>query len=642
MIIEYSFQVFVFALLFLITSTFIKINISKNSQYFNIFLKLVLVLTLCMSFFALTITFGKTIFTIAILALIFTLKSRIVSFTIPNFKKAIAENLLPLILIFPIICIQFIFNYDFHLKKPFVVSDDIYLYATIGNHMLYYGQENTSAFLSFFYKNDFSGIQPYHYFEIWLNAFVSFINQKSHVYNLIFISYSILLWILLLGYIALCEKLKFKKKYFIFIIPILIFVGPIYLNSYSFFFSDGNFFNSAVFTITGFVKQTLPLSFYGQKHLPIYIFSILLINSYLISNTRLIFFSIAMLCVSSIGVFPGMVFLSFYLLMTNRKIRQFYAFKAISILILFIVILKIFEIGVSEEINHKTSYATYCLKYLNWKGEILYILEKLFFPLFWFSILYLPYIIVFYSLNKLKNNHLFICLLITYLGGAFFTLTIYGINSDQFLTNLLPIFNVCVVYFILKSIKIYYLENSNNKLIIAGLFSIIFIVNNVYWLTNFHFIDEFKMQHKNHYSIQSQNKLLNELKNNNTTFAYLLNDSLNENVHPAQYHPFFPAKFIMDKNYFNFVNINYPYIKFKSSSVSNAYSPRNQMKYFIKRNKLQNMKFDSIQLVFLKSFKINWILCSEKTKLPKLLENYSNLKIYDFKSKETYYRLKFQ
>ena len=642
MLIEYSFQVFAFALLFLITSTFIKINRPKNSQYFNIFLKLVLVITLYVSFFALTITFGRTIFIIAILALIFTLKQKLISFTIPNFKKGISENLLPLILVFPVLLVQFILNYDFYYKNPYVVSDDIYLYATIGNQMLSYGQENTSAFLSYFYKNDFSGIQPYHYFEIWLNAFVSFINQKSHVYNLIFISYTLLLWILLLGYLALCEKFKIHKKIYIIIMPILLFIGPIYLNTYSTLFNDGNLFNSAVFTITGFVKQTLPLSFYGQKHLPIYIFSILLINSYLISNTRLIFFSITMLCVASIGVFPGMVFLSFYILVTNKKIRQLYTFKSISVLILFVVILKIFEIGVAHEINYKTSYVTYFLKYLNWKGEILFMLEKLFFPLFWFSVLYFPFIIVFYKLKKVKPSSFFIYLLIIYLGGTLFTLTIYGINSDQFLTNLLPIFNVCVVFFTLKSFKIYFLENSKKQLIIIGLFSIIFTINNVYWLFNFHFIDEFKMQHIDKYSNQSQRKLLNELKNNNTTFAYLLNDSLNQNVHPAQYHPFFPAKFIMDKNYFNFVNINYPFIKFKSSSVSNAYSPRNQMKYYIEKNKLQNMKFDSIQLCFLKSYRINWVLCTEKTKFPKLLERYTNLKIYDSKSKETYYRLKFQ
>lgn len=143
MLIEYSFQVFAFALLFLITSTFIKINRSKNSQYFNIFLKLILVVTLYISFFALTITFGKTIFIIAILALIFTLKQKLISFTIPNFKKSISENLLPLILIFPVLLVQFTLNYDFYYKNPYVVSDDIYLYATIGNQMLSYGQENT-------------------------------------------------------------------------------------------------------------------------------------------------------------------------------------------------------------------------------------------------------------------------------------------------------------------------------------------------------------------------------------------------------------------------------------------------------------------------------------------------------------------
>ena len=61
--------------------------------------------------------------------------------------------------------------------------------------------------------------------------------------------------------LALIEHFKLLKYRYLLLI-VCIFVGPLYLGVYENLFNDGNFFDSAVFSIPGFVNQPFVYSYF--------------------------------------------------------------------------------------------------------------------------------------------------------------------------------------------------------------------------------------------------------------------------------------------------------------------------------------------------------------------------------------------
>ena len=620
-------------------ASFLEFKSLVTNKTAHFFLSSIVTTTIVLSTVAIFSCKAKTIFLIFPITLIYLIFTKSISINFNSYKNQVLSNIKYLVLIFPILGFQLFLNFNFNLKSPYLVSDDIYLYAGISKQMLEFGQENTSAYLYGLYPTLFNGVQPYHYFELWLNNFFNLIN-KNAVNNLIFVTYPVLLWVLSIGFLAILEHFKIKK-YKLLILLLLFFVGPIYDYFYHVIFNDGNFFNSVIFTVNGFVKQTLPFSYYGQKHLPIYIFSVAIILNFLKNQLHLALFSIIGACISSIGVFPGLFSSTFiFFILSNEKQKKYkpFIFTFIS-LILLLVISKIFQIGVTDEITYKTSYLKFFLKDLNLKGEILRAIQKIFFPFIWFGILYFPYLLFFkyrQIIPFIKKNYLSLTfVLIAFLSSTFLTIFLYGINSDQFVTNLIPFLNVILITLLIKKLSNIQEKAKLSLIFITGL-SIISSYN-VYETIKFHFIPKFKSTLNETYSIEAQRKTLNAFKKTNPKFiAYLISKEDEIKFHPIHYHPYMPGKFIMNENYFNLVNINYPYREFKFSSSSDVFSPRNQLKYFISKEKLENKSFDSIQYFFLKKYKIKWLFCKNESMIPKIFKDKIKLKIEDKKTNEKY------
>lgn len=632
----YITSLFIYSLIILFLSSFVSIKSLNHKFYTNLFFGLSITTILTTALFAIYFTKGKTIFILIpiIVLYLFINKTCKLDFSFKNFKKKL--NLIVVLLI--ILLFQAIFNYDFLKQIPYNISDDIYDYASNSYQLIKYGNENRSPLLSDMYPSLFSGIQPYHFFEIWLNGIFFKFNNGSVVYNLIYVTYPFMLWILTLGYLAIIEYTGFNKQKSI-IILLLFFIGPVYFNIYSLIFNDGNFLDSSVFTVVGFVKQTLPFSYFGQKHLPIYVVTCGLILSYLNINFRLLFSFTLFTIISSIGLFPGFVFASL-LLFRKKKIRKHLLFPVV-IGCIYLLIFKFFGFSISKEIALKTNYSNHLFLHLNWKGEFIRVIEKIIFPFIWYSILYLPFLVLlFFGKNqnqKIINKYVLFYILLTYFGGVITTIFLYGINSDQFSTNLLPFYNLILIVGILNMFK--KINPTFKKPVF--IFCISFIIFNMYSLFNFQFIKEFKGTNNEKYDEKTQILTYNYISqtSKNKRVAYILSDKIVKNTHPVFHYAYYPAKFLMEKNIIDYVNINYPYYKYKFNSSSNVFSPENQLKYFIEENKLPDTTLFTIQKEFLKKYKINWILCSKDVVLPEEISIAVVRHINDPISKENYYNI---
>jgi hypothetical protein len=262
------------AVIFFGISLFYKLPSIVNTA-FHFFLQQVISLTLFLSVFAIMITGGKTIFIVFIPLFLILLQQKFILFSLPSIEKI--KNKIPyLLIILPIGVIQFLLQYDLSTLTPYLPSDDILLYGSFANGLVQFGNENKYEALSQLYPHLFSGMAPYHYYEIWFTSLIGFITGKSYAMVIQMVVYPYLIWLFILGIISAFEHFNksLQKKHYIFSI-LLLFIGPVYFSTYETIFHDGDFFPSTVFTISGFVKQTLAFSYYGQKHLPVYIFALL-------------------------------------------------------------------------------------------------------------------------------------------------------------------------------------------------------------------------------------------------------------------------------------------------------------------------------------------------------------------------------
>lgn len=608
-------------------------------------LKLLYFLTTLISFFAIYQTRGKTIFILYPLILGYLIYLRFIKIKLNISLKSVLIQSKLLLYLIPIYFFQFLLHYDFSKGALYLISDDIYDYAATSYQLVHYGIENRTSILAEFYPKLFNGVQPYHYFELWLNGLVTTLFGGSYVYNLLFVTYPLLLWLYVLVLLSLIEHFKLFKYRYVLLFT-CIFVGPLYIGVYQSILNDGNFFDSAVFSIPGFVKQTFVYSYFGQKHLPVYIFSGLFVLGILKTDYRLLFFAFTSLLIASVGVFPGVfsaVFIGFLLLIKRNKkyVRLFVPF--ILFVIIYLAFFAFFGFGVSKEVSTKTSYFNYFLERLNWKGEVFRIVQKLLFPICWFFILYLSYFLIIkifrISLSKRVVSLVYICLF-SYLGGALLTLLLYGLNSDQFITNLLPFYNVVLITVLLYGIRsiLVTFQKKAFYLFITLLFC--FSMVNSYQVFSFHFQSGLKRINNEKYSEHTQKQLLFSLKKHAPIYiAYLFSDSLVKKYHPVLQNPYFPAKYCMDNNYFQYLNINFPYYTYPFSSSSNVFCPKNQMKYYFEENPSNQRNFDSIQFRFLKENQVNWVFCTQGATFPSRIAPYVKETIFDPTSKEKYYRI---
>ena len=613
---------------------------SIKDPVFHFFIQQVSTLTIVISLFATIITGGRTIFILLLPIYLFFIHKKNIIFVIPK-KEGVIQNLRFILLLIPILFIQIILNVDIFSLTPYLPSDDVLLYSGFSNGLIEYGNENKYETLNLLYPNLFSGISPYHFYEIWFTSLVGFITGKGYAFLYLFVVSPYLVWLFVLGILSAFEHFNSKLRFKHYVISLLLlFVGPVYLTIYETLFHDGDFFSSTVFTIAGFVKQTLSFSYYGQKHLPVYIFSILSLLFLLKQKYSLSIVTGLVVTICSFGTLPGL-FGGFGLLFLSQKLirtkKNFLILLIISIGILGFI--SIFKLGINTEISERTFYTNDFLKYLNLKGELLRFILKIIVPLLWFSILYFPFIVLIWIYKKPIFKHpqlklLFLFVLFMFGAGTLSLSLVQGLNSDQFITNLMPILNIAVIITI-----IYLFQTESSKKLFQ--YSLLLCVGlNIFFLVNFHFT-----LHKRIYTNYSQKtvKTVTQLlrkEKTNPLIAYILPDSTIEKLPPVIWYTLEPGKPFALDNYFNLININYPYTQYQRNSASIAFAPDNQMRFYLKDKVILNEDFGKYQKMFLKQKMIRWLFCAKGAKLSPQLESLIEKKYYDKLSGEMYCRLK--
>ncbi len=619
-------------------SQFIKIESIEESNL-NFFVRQLSVVTIAISLFAAIATKGKTIFLLFILLFIYLFIKKKISFQPP--KQLNNNNLISIFLIIPIIIIQFLLQFDLSKLTPFLPSADILEYATFASSMAQFGNENKYEALNHLYPHLFSGVGPYHYYEIWFTSLLGNPTGKSYALLLQLVVYPYLIWLFILGILSVFEQYTTKitiKEYTLCFL--FLFIGPVYLSIYQSIFNDGDFFSSTVFTVPGFVKQTLAFSYYGQKHLPVYIFGILSFLFLLRKDyTNAILIGL-MTSVCSFGTFPG-VFGAFGILFLFKKElhTKFNFIMFIGIGIISVLIMVLFKMEINTEISQKTFYVHDFLKYLNLKGEMIRIVTKIMGPFLWLSILYFPFIILFYTNRKLifgEKEFKWLYLLTggLFISGSLFISLVQGLNSDQFLTNLIPLFNISIV------IMVIFLYSHKNLNLMNFILLIVSIILNITFTLNYTF--KSTVSNNQLYCEKTIQKIKNELlKNkNNCLIAYLLSNEIISIKPPSNWYSQKPGKILILENYLNLVNINYPYTSYERNTSSIAFSPDNQMRFYLKDKKVPIHNFGKIQVNFLKKNKIKWIFCGKGTTISKEISPLIEISFFDTVSGETYLKLK--
>lgn len=618
---------------------FIKV-LDDSSTFYALFTRLFIATTVIVTATALIFTGGKTLTLFAVLLLMVLYYRKFFRFT--HFDKEIfLSDSKKMIWALPVVGIQLFFLFDFSNGEFFMPSEDLLFYGSLVENLPKYQVENVYGVLNEMYPVLFSGLSPYHYFEIWLGSILHYFSGLSGTKTLLYCVYPFLIFVLYVAFLGLIEKVKGRVLFVDGLLGLgLFFIGPLSFPIYETLFNDGNFFDSIVFVTTGFVKQSLPYSYFGQKHLFVYLLIILLFDCVLSKKYDcLIAFTLFAMCVS-FGIVPGVFTgLGLYLLFfkKERKIKYLMLFVAGASCAL--ACITIFGYEESKEIGKQTFYFDSFLTELNFKGEILRVVAKFISAPLWLTILFLPYLILFISVSRRKELSQFKTPLFfigfSFIGGIAFSAITQGTNSDQFITNLVPLVNVLVIMCWIKLL----FGNGNTK-ILKTIFLVIVAVN-------FSFTVQNHMQNNQSFTAQNDedfNKQIDALieKSTSKKIAYLFSDSIAKVEPPIMWYALVPLKSQRIKGGVKLLNINFPYYDYASGSTTKAYSIHNQMKYFFPNDSsINSNEFGAVQLQFLKKYQIEFLVLQYQAVVPHEIRPFILSTYFNKKTLESFYVLKY-
>lgn len=144
-----------------------------------------------------------------------------------NKKEIVQEfvwSLLPFALMFLYQC-WFYFDFCKGELKP--LFGDYYWYATFSDSLKLWGAENYFTSTNFFFPQFRHGLMPYHYPELWLNAFFSSIFSISTLNSYYFLICTLLPSIFIIGIASLLKSISTNKILLSFIAFVLCFISGI-------------------------------------------------------------------------------------------------------------------------------------------------------------------------------------------------------------------------------------------------------------------------------------------------------------------------------------------------------------------------------------------------------------------------------
>lgn len=415
----------------------------------------------------------------------------------------------------------------------FVFDNDLLFY--VNQHPDYYwyaqysaglaaGNENYLGNSNLILLSEYKGLNPYHYFELWLNFIIAKFRSTSNLLTLLLVTYPLLQTVALMGIYNIAKKLINIKHPTIIVFCLsflIIYAAPLYFSFYE---------NTELLKYSSGICHTSPMNF-GKKYSPIYIFSFVALFLLSTKNTKESLIVLAFIPLLSIGTLPAIamgLFIYFFIqyILTKKKNNIIYSLLSVLPSVIILIFYKWNTIHLAENIVNAENLLSHIN---NYGGSIVLFKNVVFrtiFPIFRVLILFSPFSIIcliYFRKNKNRiDQQLLIFSGILILCGAITSTIAFNLpDSGQLLYNIIPIVNCIIIFIVIKSL------NYTSKLA----YLIIFLL----CVYNFSIESKYLFQQQKQYekgTIQFTDKfkrgILNELSSSkNPKIAYLYeSDSL--------------------------------------------------------------------------------------------------------------------
>jgi hypothetical protein len=573
----------------------------------------------------------NTVHLAVVIPFIFLIKqfnfSKHVEFKI-NYNEILLLNALSLFTLF--------FQYLFYSKigtlnlLPIDMNNHAQLSYFMGNG----GFESKFAELNSLGANNTPIRTPYHYSEIWLNVFLSKILPSTNIgYTLIFVTYPLLFTTYLSGLYMLGRKWIANRLVLILLCVFGLFVGPLDFDYFRELFFEGHLFSNKtiIFENVGFFFNTLIYSYHGQKHIPFYLLSILVIYFFINKNLKKAFVFLAIAPVLNIGLLPGVfgtvILFSVLHLFISKDLKLSFNLL-IPIVLTTIFVLIYYRMNGSYD-SEKQTDILFLNPNLNSKGIILKMILRVVYSCLLLLFIYFPVLFFVQKIKKnILSNNLVVFAFFLIISSLCTRLILEGFNTPQFVTFILPFFNVLLISLFLKN----YSNNKGGVLLILLFF---FCVN--FTKTYFHTQTR---RNFDAYAVYSKSFVVNVLKElkkqKDPSIAYLLGDDVFKTIQPGFWFGYYPCEFLFLKDYFKLYSVNFPNYKYDiNSSKTNDFSP-NHLRYFMSK-KYNEKQYSDHLMEFIATEKIQFLVCENNSKIPTSLRVAIRDSLVDEKSGDKFY-----
>lgn len=278
--------VILFALGFLVASLFQRKIITLDSFYV---LSWIYIIGLLALIFLISVwqTHGKTSYLLILPSLLFFQKLKKLEITFPRDRLTFSHIALCIFWIFIVFGFSFFSMWNFQLAEFNPVSEDNVFYAQIAKVLIHSTEENTYSTYNILI-NDFKGVSPYHYADIWMtNAIIRFSDiPPGHVISMIVYPVFGLGWIMILT--AFTEHFNVQRNALrIGLVLVVILIGGLWIGLY-----DKIYFLRMITVFNAY-----PLSILGEKATIIYVLLGFGILEYYKKNHHVSLFLLSVVCV---------------------------------------------------------------------------------------------------------------------------------------------------------------------------------------------------------------------------------------------------------------------------------------------------------------------------------------------------------
>ena len=632
------------------------LNIKLEKNFFRIFLELVSGLIIIVLSYSVVKSGFKTInilFVFLFLYYYFFIATRKICIPQKNNLSNSFRNFHKDMLLIVLCCLPFFFFELYYLYSSsglITPYADYFQYSEFSNTLNATGRENMFFSSNILFPEQFKGMQPYHYFELWLNAFTSKLFHCPSIFSLLLITYPCLNCIAFIGFIAIWEtyyKVSFLSLVVIFL---LLFTDGIYLSFYNkipFISEHQIFLQTSIFTT------------FGKKFSLVYIFIIFSLILFIKNKITEAFIVLSSLLIISVGLIPGIGGGVFVFLLLNRFHGALLPKENRKLLIFYIALSFLFYlfylvIGYSNKSASYVSQSSLAQGILsdisninNYKyffGMMKYRLIACFF-------LYLPYVIItsLLYITLIKNKDILkiiILVLLCNIMALVASVCAVGLSNDmQLLTNVLVLTTFIINFIIILGfIQFIQLRNKKNSYLYILGFSVIVVLNiiNIYNNDNY-----FKSCFVEKYSKKYINNAIDETKNKSFFFCAALFSK--QEYKTTNYEWLFSIKpghvSQLTYGYRDIININaYPlFDSTKNMTNTDIYQMQISVFYIFTKAQKQQGSFKSYeqsQIDFLDKYNIKYVFANKDAELSDLLKSRVDKEITDTKSGERFYILK--